>query len=336
MNESQRKIRVLVVDDSALYRASIALLLALDGDIQVVGEAEDGFAAISTVERLEPDVVIMDADMPGRSGIETAEHIMARQPVPIIMLASEAIADEDDGIAFAAMESGAIDVFSKPALDDEGGGETLRAMVRSAARTQVFAYIPDAPPTVIPTVPGIQAQLVVAAAGVGGLRSIMDFLSGLPPAAGTTVIVHHTLPDEALMPFAKHAADRTRRSVRIAEPPSAPLVPGELVIATNVLVTVASEGMINVMRESPSATRLLESVADVYGARAVGVVLSGEGTDGSEGLSAVRRAGGRTFVERVAETSPTSQMPLSAIQCGASDEVTALVEISEALRPIML
>lgn len=334
MNASEKKIRVVVVDDSALARTSISLLLALEGDIEVVGEAEDGFAAVTMVEELQPDVVTMDVEMPRRSGLETIEHIMARQPVPIIVIAGTAIAD-DDGTVFTAMEIGAVDVLTTPVMDDEGGGETLRAMVRTAAQTPVFAYLPDAPPTVIPTVGGVQAELVVAAAGVGGLRSIMDFLSRLPPAAKTSVIVHHALPDEALMPFAKEAAERTGRSIRIAEPPSVPLVQGELVIATNVLVTVDSEGKVSVVREPPSATRLLESVANVYGPRAVGVLLSGQGTDGSEGLSALRRAGGRTFVERVTGKSPTSQMPLSAIQCGAADEVTSLAGIGEALQPIM-
>lgn len=139
MPASSERLRVVVIDDSSICRTSLAVVLEADGDIEVVGEAEDGFAALALVQKLAPDVVTMDIQMPGKNGLEVVEQIMTCAPVPILVVTAMPLgADDHDNIAFKAIDNGALDVFPKPSLTDDAAGVDLRVRIREIAKMPVF------------------------------------------------------------------------------------------------------------------------------------------------------------------------------------------------------
>lgn len=295
--------RVLVVDDSPVVRDVLCEALATTEDLETVGQAADGLKAIEMVRALRPDVVTMDVVMPLMSGLEAARRIAAESPTPIVMVADAG--DDVARLAFEALTSGAVDVFPKPHTGfDRETARRFVAMVREACNTRRPAPAPrlERRSTGVPTAP--RAPRIVGIVGSTGAPGLLPSLLGALPreTPWPVVIVQHTVPGlvSALAAWvARSCAMRVRVGARGHR-----LVPGEIVFAPDGHHTVVSRlGFLDledsppVGSHRPAGNVLLRSLARSYGADALGVVLSGMGADGAEGLAEIAGAGGSCVVQ---------------------------------------
>ncbi len=319
-------IRVVIVDDSSLSRMILTKVLEADGDIKVVGEATNGFEAVPRIQEHQPDVVTMDIDMPGLNGLETIARVMKSTPVPILVVTGERLGPDTD-LGFRAIEGGALDFMAKPSVADEASMTRLRAHVRAIKGVPVFMHgddrepktprrepLPDAPPF----------SLVAIGSGTGGPRSVATILQSLPVNFGAPIVLVQQVPDRFTSAFVKYLQSLTPLRVRTIDAMPYEVVPGEVLLAGGDAhlyfprrdVVVGIDGA-PVAGQRPSSTILLRSVAETYGPAAVGILLSGSGEDGIEGLAALRSTGAMTIAE-----SPSSaalpETPSAAVQRGAA------------------
>jgi two-component system chemotaxis response regulator CheB len=321
-------IRVVTVDDSSLSRMILTKVLEADGDIKVVGEAANGFEAIPRIEEHRPDLVTMDIDMPGPNGLETIERVMHRCPVPILVVTGERLGPETD-LGFRAIQLGALDFMAKPSLADEGSMTRLRAQVRTLAGVPVFLHtekrgdpgqtgktqsVPEGPPF----------SLVAIASGTGGPRSVATILRLIPEDFAAPIVIVQQVPDRFSPAFVKYLQTLTSLRVKTVEAMPCEVFPGEVLVAgpdahtyfprRGVVVGIAGEPYAG---NRPSATILLRSVAETYGQEAVGIVLSGSGDDGLEGLAAMKSTGALTLAES-GGTAAVPDLPAAAFKSGAA------------------
>lgn len=316
-------IRVVMVDDSSLSRLILRKVLEADGDIEVVGEACNGFDAVPRIQEHKPDLVTMDIDMPGPDGLETIERVMHTCPVPILVVTGERLGPEMD-LGFRAIQFGALDFMAKPSVGDEGSMTRLRASVRALAGIPVFLHtesrsdrtpsLPDAPPF----------SIVAVAGGTGGPKSVATILQSLPANFGAPVVIVQQMPDNFGPAFQKYLQSLT--SLRVTTVGAFPheCLPGDVLIGSSGAhvyfprrgVVVGMDGEPYAGRR-PSATVMLRSIAEAYGPDAVGVLLSGTGDDGIEGLLAMRSMGALTLAES-SSSAAIGDLPAAAIERGAA------------------
>lgn len=311
------RIRVVIVDDSVVCRESVREILEVSGDIQVVGEAVDAFSAVAIVEALAPDVVTMDVQMPGKSGLEAVEQIMSRRPVPILVLTAQPLSDES-GIAFAAVESGALEVFSKPSIDDDAAGEELRDVIRRLSRTPVFQRLVEsdsgndtqAPPS------GTSATAMVAiAAGAGAMSSVLSLLAQLAELR-CPIILSEPVVREQSASYANHIGGVSRQRVRRAEARSLTCGPSDLLLDFEGCLTCTAKGELSLdVDDGRDPARLLRSIAEVYGPAALVVVLDGKGTEGLDALPAVRAAGAEVLIQAPRSGAPNERLSVAIASC---------------------
>jgi two-component system chemotaxis response regulator CheB len=327
-----RKIKVLVVDDSPGFRAALSLALSSDPEIEVVGQAEDGRAAIAAVRKLEPDVVTMDAMMPVLDGLEAAQRILSTRPVPILLMTTLARSDEQR-MALNALRLGVVDVTNKPVLAGPGGPSGIAQVIRlvkAAADVKVGSKPKQPAPTATRTQSDV--SLIVIGCSTGGPPALERVLAGLPPRFPPVVVAQHLAPSFA-RGFAEWLGATLSRVVvpvhtreRLSE--ATIYVAGEnrhLRVRSGVVDSSPSAAS----ELSPRADLLFESAAH-YGAGAVGVVLTGMGDDGAIGLSKMKRAGAWT-IGQDAESCTVYGMPRQAREAGALCEVLTLDAIAARL-----
>lgn len=332
--------RVLVVDDSAIAREALSTYLEEDGDLLVVGTAADGDAAIDAVASLRPDVVTMDIQMPGGGGLTAIEQIMARHPVPIVVVSTRV--RKDQTLPFEAIRRGALEVAIKPAVPADAAA--LRAAVRRVAGIPVIPHVAAlrvARPLLVPPlrVSPQAPRIVGIGASAGGPAALDVVLGALPATLPACIAVVQHLPAGFIASFATYLRSRTPLEVVLAEPGAAAEVRGgrvvlaagdhHLVAATPRLLAASSEPPWRGHR--PSATMLFGSLARVFGDLAIGVILTGIGDDGAVGLGELRAAGGLTLGQDE-QTSAVYGMPSAAHKLGAVTRVLPLSEIAGAIR----
>jgi two-component system chemotaxis response regulator CheB len=307
------------------------MMLELDGDIEVVGEGEDAFSAVALVEKLSPDLVTMDVQMPGKSGLEAVEEIMARRPVPILVVTAEPLSDEA-GVAFKAIENGALDIAPKPSFTDAVAAAELRSLVRSLAGTPVFqrASIGAHSPMTVPAPSDGTPEVLVVIAGKGGMPSVMGLLSRFSSPLRCPIILHQPVPPDKVTPYAKHLAMLARQPVKIATDPAASSRPGEILLVLGRRAICERKGELTLQAGEPSASSLLISIAEIYGARAIGVVLAGKGSDGIDGLGALRRVNAPTFAESPLSAT-INELPLAAVNADVVLAALAIPQLAEQL-----
>ena len=342
-----KAVRVAVVDDSALCREVLRAILEEEGDIEVVGEAADGQAALDMVAQSHPHLVTLDIEMAGMDGLLAVEQIMAHTPIPILIVTGRP-AEQRSDILFEAVRRGALDLMAKPRVDRADEARTLRTLVRQLARIPVMRHIagrrfkpPSSPPgpasplTAMPANAG-DVPIVGLAASAGGPAAVHRVVSQLPPDFdGCIALVQHLLPGFAAS-FVEFLRARTRLQVQLALGPIR-ASRGAVLVAPDHRHLVLTAGGIFVLSDGPapcgyrpSADVLFQSIALVRGSNAVGVVLSGIGDDGAAGLLAMRRAGAATVAQDEASCAVFG-MPLAAQKNGGAAQVLPLEEIPSTL-----
>jgi len=341
---NRERLRAVVVDDSRFMRDLITDALA-EGGVDVVATAADGKEAVETVCDHRPDVVTMDVEMPEMDGIEAVGRIMRRQPTPVLMLS----AHTGDGaeVSFEALDRGAVDVFAKPGGEVSAGvsrlGEQLVETVRAVAAVDVETGgrdgASDADPASTATAEATPAVVVVAAS-TGGPNAVEQVLSAIPADAGLSVLVVQHMPGGFTTRFAERLDDRSELSVREAGDGDR-VGPGEALVApgdSHLEVSHASGPRVRVSLDDDDRGEAIQPAADVTMRSAaanvdcplLGVVLTGMGSDGAEGVRAIHAAGGRIIAQDEA-TSAIYGMPKRAVETGGVDEVLPIEEVARGI-----
>jgi two-component system chemotaxis response regulator CheB len=323
-------VRVVIADDSPFFREVLKEVLEADGDLQVVGEAGDGREAVRLAEQARADLVTLDLQMPGMGGLEAIEELMARRPVPILVLTSRP-AGPGSALLFEATKRGALDILEKKVVGgaDTDAGAWLRAHVRSLAAVRVVRRpkpLPEAvaPPLLPLGVASSAARCVVGiGASAGGPPAVAAVLAGLPANfPGCVAVVQHLSPGFASS-YASFLQAATALKVEIVLGPVTAR-PGRVLVAPDGHHLVASAKDRFMLSDAPpdgghrpSVNSLLGSLASVYGRGAVGVVLSGMGADGARGVALLKAAGALVLAQDEA-TSIIYGMPKVAHEAGAT------------------
>jgi two-component system, chemotaxis family, protein-glutamate methylesterase/glutaminase len=343
-----RKIRVLVADDSAFMRGAIARLLAADPRFAVVGQASDGQMAVRMVLELGPDVVSMDYNMPGLDGAAATREILAERPTPIVMLSAHTRQGAAETVA--ALAAGAVDFVTKPQGEVSTDlsairGELCEKLLAAAeARPNAMARVSRARVPTVSSAPtpllGPGLKVVVIACSTGGPSALLELLPELEPGPDGTIIVVQHLPTGYTAPLAAQLAERTPYPVEEARAGeelrsrSALVAPGGRHLELQAGARVALTDAPPVHGVRPAADVTLKSASQHFGARTIGVVLTGMGRDGAVGLAAVKAAGGRTLAQD-RSTSTVYGMPRAAVELGVVDHVLPLGEIARAINRLL-
>lgn len=334
-------LRVLVADDSPLSLDAVTAALEEDGDIQVVAVAGDGRDALAKVEATRPALVAMDINMPVMDGLEAVERIMASRPTPILLLTGDPARRDERGV-FEALSRGALDVIPKHVA---AGSPAQRAWLRDHVRLLAGVTVvyraraarrqAGAPVMAAPAPPAVGGVGLVAS--TGGPPAIAEILAALPARYPLPVLIVQHLASGFAAHLASWLEGVSRLRVVIARD-GLRLEAGTVYLAPDgAHMTVSGGDRLALDARSPpvdghrpSGTRLLSSLAAAWGGRAIGVVLTGMGSDGVAGLQAIRRAGGTTYAQDQA-SSVVFGMPRAARDAGAASTLLPPAAIAEAL-----
>ena len=342
---AKRKIRVLIVDDSAVARRAIRDALSQDTEIEVVDVAGDAYVAREKILKLEPDVITLDLEMPRMDGLTFLRILSEHHPVPVVVVSS--LTPQGSAKALEALAAGAVDVLAKP-----NGGQTLGEVahrlayhVKAAARARLRPRRPETgvtalPPVLEPVAPGefSPRRVILIGASTGGVEALRFLLPRLPDGLPPIAVVQHIPPTFSrlmaerlndLCPFEVREAvegDELRRGLCL-------VAPGDFHLA---LVPYGRGYRARLTRSPPvhhcrpAVDVLFRSAAEHAGAQAVAALLTGMGSDGARGLQALRAAGARTLAEHE-ESCVVYGMPQAAIKLGVVDHVAPLEQMPQAI-----
>lgn len=333
-------IRVLVADGSATARRALASMLAEDPGVQVVGEACDGLEAVALCRALLPDVVTMDAQMPGLDGLRATEAIMELSPARVLLVCAASESEQLD-LGFRAVAAGALELVARPAGDDvelRAWGRRIMETIRLMAEVPVVRRsrspaggAPASPPQAWrEAAPRPEPLLAIGlVASTGGPPALARILGSLPARFGVPVLVAQHVAPGFTAGLRRWLAEATPLPVRIATDRE-PLGPGVWLAPDHRDLCLDAGGLLRTpfaaTANSPSGDVLLRSLAPL-GSRALGLVLTGMGDDGAQGLLALRRGGGRAFAQDQASSSVFG-MPQAAFALGAAQDLLALDRIA--------
>lgn len=348
-----RKIRVVVIDDSALMRHVLSEILNSDPNIEVVGVASDPFFAREKIKEVNPDVLTLDVEMPKMDGLQFLRNLMRLRPMPVVMVSSLTLKGAD--VTLEALELGAVDFVSKPEIDIaeklKNYSEEIIEKVKVASTAKVSRLSdealrrPEKRNVIKP--PGANLhfkttdRILAIGASTGGTEAIREVLEKMPADTPGTVVVQH-IPGMFSASFAKRLNDCSAMTVCEAEDGQRVLhghvyiAPGDRHLTVKrdgarYYCKLSSEEAEPVSGHKPSVDVLLHSVAEQIGHNAIGVILTGMGKDGAEGLKAMREAGAKTLVQDE-PTSVVWGMPGAAHKLGAAEEVLPLQKVAPRIQ----
>ncbi|CAG2154477.1 protein-glutamate methylesterase/protein-glutamine glutaminase [Cupriavidus plantarum] len=336
------KIKVLCVDDSALIRSLMTEIINSQPDMEVVGTAPDPLVARDAIKRLNPDVLTLDVEMPRMDGLDFLERLMRLRPMPVLMVSS--LTERGSEITMRALELGAVDFVTKPKLGIRDGlidyTDTIADKIRAASRARVrsAATAPAAAAaTPILRSPLLSTEkLIIVGASTGGTEAIKEFLMPLPPDCPAVMIVQH-MPAGFTRSFAQRLNGLCRITVKEAEhgervlPGYAYIAPGDshLMLArsgANYVAHLSQDPPVN--RHRPSVDVLFDSAAVHGGKNVTGVILTGMGKDGAQGMLRMRDAGAYNLAQDE-QSCIVFGMPKEAIATGGVHEVVPLQSMSQ-------
>ncbi len=354
-NLNSEPIRVVVIDDTPAVRELLTEALENADGIQVVGSGVDGIEAVQLAKRLRPDVITMDVVMPRMDGLEATQHIMREAPTRIIIVTAGLMRAEED-LTFLALQFGALTVIRRPGLADP---ETTRKVIDNV---RLMASVPvvhhwgrekkeDTPKSGLPSPATIASlpipetaeprhvQIIGMAASTGGPGTLATVLRSLPADFPIPILVVQHITQGFVTGMAEWLDTETPLKVGLAGHGDRPPAGTVLLAPDDYHMQVNARGMIELLKEEPykglrpSANYLFRSLARAYGSRAVGVILTGMGDDGIEGLQRLRRAGGLTLAQDE-ESCVVFGMPQEAVRLQAVDRVLNPSQISVSLNQL--
>jgi two-component system chemotaxis response regulator CheB len=354
MDAAEKKIRVLIVDDSAFMRKVLEEIISSDSRMEVVGQARDGREAVSMSASLQPDVITMDINMPRMDGLEATQLIMTQYPRPILIVSSES--REGASSTLRGLELGAIDFVSKPSsgidLDMKKVKDELLRKLRMAAkvrvvRTATLGIRVNRQEPVVATRPqntvsnaGGKFPLIVIAASTGGPATLMNLIPNIPrDFPGAIVLVQHmpaAFTSQLSVQLAEVAAIRVKEAEHreLIRPGVLYVCPGSHHLRISSGGQIALDDGPRISGYRPCADVTLESAAAYAGSYAIAVVLTGMGGDGARGVQAVKAAGGWALAQDEA-TSVIFGMPAEAIRTGAVNQVLSIQGMYSAIEKRM-
>jgi len=337
-------VRVLIVDDSALMRQLLSTLLAEDPEIEVVGTAPDPHVARERIKALNPDVITLDVEMPHMDGVTFLRKIMTLRPMPVVMIST--LTQSGAEVTLEALEAGAVDFVAKPSHDVASGmaglaGE-LQEKVKAAARTRIRTRRPSATPATPAPKPQrlgrATGKIVLIGASTGGVEALKALLMGLPADCPPILITQH-MPARFTTAFANRLNRECQMRVSEAqhndsvEPGHVYIAPGshhlEVVRVGNRLACSLNDAA-PVSGHRPSVDVLFRSGARTIGSAGIGVILTGMGKDGAEGMLEFRRSGATTLGQDE-ESSLIYGMPRAAFERGAVMHQHSLGHMADAI-----
>jgi two-component system chemotaxis response regulator CheB len=353
-----RPLRILIVDDSAMMRRMIRSMLESDPKLTVIGEAADGREALARTAELRPDLITLDVRMPVMDGVETTRQIMAYQPTPILVLTAS-LSRYDIDITFQMLGAGALDVMEKPQISNSADLERARVAlvqkVKLLAKVKVVTHLrgrrknnaewgmlnaelSQSRNALGHSTFSIQHStfpVVVIGASTGGPRVVQQILAGLPANYGATVLVVQHIAQGFSAGMVEWMALSSAMPITLAEG-GASIQPGQVIVAPDRFdLMLTNDGRVKLSAQPPLLPRptidiTMQSVAAICGAAATGVLLTGMGRDGAQGLRSIRRAGGYTIAQDEA-TCTIFGMPKAAIELDAVQAVLPPDKIVEVL-----
>lgn len=336
-------IRVLIVDDSRMIREVLTHILSEHPDIEVVGAAADAYEARDMIRDLRPDVITLDVEMPKMNGLEFLDRLMRARPTPVVMISS--FTERGSEVTFRALELGAVEFVTKPRLNEETPddyGRLIADKIRAASRARLRP--PRRTPTAVaavekrPVPRGVRTsdRIIAVGASTGGTEALREFLVGMPVDCPGVLIVQH-MPENFTRMFAERLDGLCQIAVKEAEH-NDPVLPGHAYIAPGgkhlwvkrdegqLLLKLSTEPPMNLHR--PSVDFLFQSVAKYVGDDATGVIMTGMGRDGAQGMLQMKQAGAWNIAQDEA-SSVIFGMPKEAIDIGAVHEVAPLERLRD-------
>ncbi|HLH37553.1 MAG TPA: chemotaxis response regulator protein-glutamate methylesterase [Bryobacteraceae bacterium] len=335
---SGKKIRVLIVDDSAIVRRALSEIVGSHPDLEVAGTAADPFVARDKILALKPDVLTLDIEMPRMDGLTFLKKLMRYHPLPVVVISS--LGQSSSQAALEALHSGAVEVVAKP-----GGPysvtelrDQLALKIRAAAGASL--HRPSARVDAQPRAEALRrgVSLIAIGASTGGVEALRAVLASLPAEMPPIVVVQH-IPAVFSREFARRLDQICKIRVKeasdgdAAEPGQALIAPGNFHMSLRGergAYRVTVHGGDPVLYQRPSVDVLFDSAARIAGDQAVGVILTGMGADGAAGMLRMKQAGARTIAQNEA-TCVVFGMPREAIRIGAADEILPLDQIGAEL-----
>lgn len=339
-------IRVLIVDDSTYVRMVLLRLLSSANGIEVIGQARNGAEAISLAQELKPDVLTLDVDMPGMSGLEVLEKLLPIYPVPVVMLSSMTHVGAE--VTMRALQLGAIDFIGKPGSagvpDLEAVQKQLIVKIRQAASANV--HLPSPPSVTVPPAQALrrralrQIPTVLVAASTGGPQTLHTLFSALPADLPASWAVTQHMPPSFTTSLAARLAAVSPISFEEASEGRVLTAGVGFIARGDHHMIIGSQGVIHLGRSEPvwgcrpAADPMMISAAQNLAGPLIGVVLTGMGTDGAEGLRHIKQAGG-VAIAQDKHTSVIYGMPKAAAETGICDYILPLSDIPERLAAII-
>lgn len=335
------KIKVLIVDDSALIRSVMSEIISSQPDMEVVGVAPDPLVARELIKQTNPDVLTLDVEMPKMDGLDFLEKLMRLRPMPVLMVSS--LTERGSEITMRALELGAVDFVTKPKISIQAGmreyteliADKIRAAAKARVKARTLAVVKaeGALPAIRNPLTSSE-KLIIIGASTGGTEAIREFLMRMPSDCPGILIAQH-MPEGFTTSFARRLDALCKISVREAAgeervlPGHAYIAPGHshLMLArsgANYVTRIDQADPVN--RHRPSVDVLFRSAALAAGKNAVGVILTGMGKDGALGMLEMKNAGAYNFAQDEA-SCVVFGMPREAIAVGATHEVAALTDL---------
>lgn len=347
----KERVKVLVVDDSAMVREILTRGLALDPGIEVVGSASDPYIARDKILKFSPDVLTLDVEMPKMDGVEFLRRLIPQYPIPVVMVS--ALTQNGKQITLDALEAGAVDFVTKPSTDVARGLNEMLADLREKVKVSARATVRVKTDSLKETtkfrkvsynaLPESTDKVIAIGASTGGTEAIKNVITRFPATMSGVVIVQH-MPAGFTKMFAERLNELCEMTVKEAESGDR-IMPGRVLIAPGDfhMIVKRSGGFYHVecykaekvCGHRPSVEVMFNSVAQNVGSNAVGVILTGMGHDGADAMSAMRIAGARTIAQDEA-TSVVFGMPKEAYKRGGAEKLVPIHMIAPMVATLIM